>query len=190
MEFEEMQIIWNEQKNEKLFAINEAAMHKHIQRKGRSVDHLLGFVEWAMIIANLVVVIVLTVDALQEGGPDYQYFISAVYFAYSIYAVFRRLRRRKEEVPFEPTMLGELDKAIWRLDYLIRQSKSIVYWYMLPLTLIIAASFLLNDNLIWALAFMLVLVPVTIFGPQWEINKWYLPKKRELEALRETLLAE
>lgn len=190
MEFEEMQIIWSEQNNEKLFAINENAMYKHIQRKGRSVEKLMGYVEWGMVITNFIIVIILTVDALLDGGPDYQYMISAVYLAYAIYAVYRRTRRQKAEVPYEPTMVGELDRAIWRLDYLIRQAKGIFYWYTLPLVVIVSVTFLLNDKWPWAVALILVLVPVSVFGPRWEINKWYLPKKRELEGLRETLVAE
>jgi hypothetical protein len=53
----------------------------------------------------------------------------------------------------------------------------------------VSVSFLLNDKALWAVAFFLALVPATIFGSRWEANKWYRPKKRELEKLRETLLA-
>lgn len=188
MEFEDMQVIWNEQNNEKLFAINEAALHKHIKGKSRSVNHLMAFAEWAMIVANFVVAIILTVDAVNDGGPQYQYFISAMYLGYALFAAFRRLRRKQAEVVFEPTMLGEVDKALWQIDYLIKQGESLIYWYVLPLTLVVAASFLMTGKTLWAVAFILVLVPASLFGPRWEANKWYRPKKRELEQLRQTLL--
>lgn len=189
MEFEEMQTIWNEQDNERLFAINEAALHKYIKDKSRSVDHLMRFAEWAMIAANLIVVLILTVDAIRDGGPTYQYYIAAMYLAYSVIGLVRRLRRKQAEVVFEPTMLGEVDKALWQINYLIEQSKSMIYWYVMPLTLAVGASFFLNGKSLWGAAFMLGLIPATLFGSRWEMNRWYRPKKQELEKLRETLLA-
>ncbi len=188
MAFEEMQVIWNEQNNEKLFAINEASLHRYIRGKSRSVEHLMRFAEWAMVVANLVVTIILTVDALNDGGPDYQYLIAAMYLGYSFFAIFRRLRRKMVEKVFELTLLGEVDKALWQIDYLIRQGQSLILWYVLPLTLVVTVSFLLNGKVWWALAFFVVLVPASLIGPRWEANKWYRPKKRELEKLRETLL--
>ena len=42
MEFEEMQILWNSQNNEKLYAINEDALYAQIKRKGQSIDRKLS----------------------------------------------------------------------------------------------------------------------------------------------------
>jgi len=49
MEFEDMQIIWNNQNQEKLYAINEAALHTQIKRKGKSISRNLDIVEMMMI---------------------------------------------------------------------------------------------------------------------------------------------
>ncbi|MFZ0546596.1 MAG: hypothetical protein WAM60_14210, partial [Candidatus Promineifilaceae bacterium] len=181
--------IWDSQNNEKLFAINEAALHKRIQTKSRSVNHLLNFFEAGMVVVNLIVGVVLIADAIFDNGPNYQYLISVMYFGYSVYAVFRRMRRRKAEVRFDETIVGELDKAMWQLNYHIRQTRSIILWYVLPLTLVVTASFFLAGKPFWALFMLLALIPVSLLGPRWEVNKWYLPKKRELESLREALLA-
>lgn len=189
MEFEEMQIIWNEQNNEKMFAINEAALHKYIKAKSQSVNHLMQFAEWVMIIANLLVVVVLTWDAANDNGPIYQYVISGLYLVYGVVALIRRFRRQKAETFFKPTMLGEVDKAIWQVNYLIEQSRSIVYWYILPLAFVVSASFIFAGKFVWAIFVLLILIPAGILGPRWEINKAYMPKKRALENLRQTLLA-
>ena len=94
MEFEEMQMIWNEQNQQKLFAIDEAALHKVIRRKSKSSSRWLGFVEWLMIALNPLIAIVLVVDAVSESGPTYQFVIAAMYAAYAGYGLFRRLRYR------------------------------------------------------------------------------------------------
>lgn len=189
MEYEEMQLIWNDQTEERMFAIDEAALHAAIRRKGAKAGRLVGLLEWIMIGTNLVVALVLTVDALRDGGPTFQYGIAAAYFAYSVVALIRRLLRRQKLVDFDQSLRGDLDKAIWHTDYLIRQSRSLIFWYLLPLLFIIAISTYFVNQAYWVVVLMIVLLPATYYGSRWEINKFYLPKKRELEALKEQLLA-
>ncbi len=187
MEFEEMQIIWNSQNEEKLFAINETALHKAIQRKSHAVNRSINMVEWLMIGVNLFVSIFLVIDAINDSGPDFQYFVAAIYLGYFFYALYRRLNRRQTEPPFDPTILGELDRALWQVDYLIRQSHSIFYWYVLPLGVIVTIFLFFSAGTGSALGFLLIWLPITFFGARWEINRWWRPKMRGLEALREAL---
>ncbi len=187
MELEEMQVIWNEQNNEKMYAINEEALYGYIKGKGRSVKHWLELLEWMMIAVNLVLGILLTLDTVQDSGPVYQYVLSGMYIAYALFSVFWRLARKREEVHFPETMLGELDKAIWRIDYLIQQGRSIINWYLLPLLIVASLVMVLNQKPVLALVLLLVVLPGGYLGARWEVRKFHLPKKRSLEALRETL---
>jgi hypothetical protein len=50
-------------------------------------------------------------------------------------------------------------------------------------------TLLINSGWLWAFGLLAVVVPVIYFGSRLEIEKFYLPKKRELEALRQTLVA-
>jgi uncharacterized RDD family membrane protein YckC len=188
MEIEEMQVLWNSQEQERLFAINERALHATIQRKGRNVDRLLQIVEWLMIAVNLGVGIFLLVDGLRDYDMAIEYLMPVLYLGFFLYILYRRVARRREEATFAPTMMGDLDKAIWRLDYLINQGRTIVFWYLVPL---MGAAFLviyLNSGEFLPWAWMLLLIPAAYFGSSWEARKFYLPKKRELEALREKLM--
>lgn len=187
MEFEEMQIIWNSQDDKRMFAIDEAAVHEMIRRKSRSASHWLGFIEWMMIAVNPIIALVLVFDAVAEDGPTYQFVLAMMYLAYSGFGLYRRLTRRQEEVHFEASMLGDLEKAIWRVDYLIKQGGSLIVWYLAPLALVASAFFLLEGNVLEAVL-MLLLLPATYLGVRWENGKWHLPKKRSLESLRETLV--
>ena len=63
-----------------------------------------------------------------------------------------------------------------------------MYWYLLPTILVALVTVTLNAGFVWALGLILLAGPVAYFGGRWEINNWYLPKKRELESLRELLL--
>ena len=150
MEFDDMQVIWNSESQEKLFAINETALYSYIKRRGKAVNRVLQRFELIMFGANLIVSIVLLVDGIQDNHQSYEYILPALYFAFSIYSLVRGFARRKEEVHFEQTMVGELDKAIWRIDYLIAQSRSILLWYLLPLIVVFSVLMLIDRNLIWA----------------------------------------
>ncbi len=188
MEFEDMQVIWNSQNNEKLYAINEAALYEKIKRKGKSVNRLLESSQLVMIGVNLLVGIFLMIDAWRDNGQGYEYILPAMYLAYSIGAVVFRLVRRKEQVRFEETMLGELDKAIWQADYLIKQGYTLIKWYLFPLMLAASGSMLLNSKPFWALGTFIFMGAASYASHYWEIERCYVPKKRELEGLREKLV--
>ncbi|MCO5183861.1 MAG: SoxR reducing system RseC family protein [Anaerolineae bacterium] len=188
MEFEEMQAIWDSQNEEKLYAINEAALHEQIRRKGRSVERKVDILEGIMMGVNLLVAIVLTVDAVIDGEPLRFYLIPAAYFAYFIVGLVWRMRRSRAQVQFEPTMVGDLDKAIWQIDYLIRQTRAMLIWYLIPLLVFIILVLGWGNGSLWAALLALVVIPLAYFGGRWEVNKFYLPKKRSLESLRATLL--
>ena len=190
MEFEEMQIIWDSQNNEKLYAIDEATLFKNIKRKGRSVNRILIFVQLVMIGANLAAGTALIIDGINDSAAWGQFLIAAVYLAYCIYAIFRWINRYQDEKRFEETMLGELDRAIWRTSYLIKQGQDLITWYLIPL-IVLGTIFLIfeGSEFRW-IGLLWLSLPLAYYGGRWEINKWYLPKKRDLESLRETLLAE
>lgn len=189
MDFEDIQVIWNSQQEETLYAINEAALYKQIKRKGQSVNRLLNLFELMMITANFIVGIVLVIDVVRDSGEMYDYILPAMYLAYSVGAVVFWLMRRKEEMRFDETILGTLDKAIWQINYLIKQAHTMIQWYAFPLMLMVALTMFYNAKPFWGLGFIFVVLPATYFGGRWEINKCYVPKKRALEALREKLIA-
>ena len=185
-----MQVIWNSEKQEKLYVINEDALYERIKRKGKSVNYWVNFFEWVMVGVNLAAGIMLMVDNYLDQDPLLEYMLPITYLAFSLGILVFRLTRRKEEVRFEQSMLGELDKAVWRLDYLITQSRWVTLWYTLPLCLVFGAMTIFFDrNLFWATLVIVVTMPLSYFGSLWEVKKWYLPKKRDLESLREKILA-
>ena len=123
MEFDEMKLIWDSQNNEPMFAINQEALHNRIQDKGRSVASSLNKFDWLMIGMNLLVGIVLLVDTFREGGAGFEYVLPALYLLFFAYSIYRRYAHKQEVRQFAPTVLGDLDKALWRVNYLMRQNR-------------------------------------------------------------------
>ena len=191
MDFEELQVIWNSQNHEKMYAINENALHAYIKQKGQSIKHILNFFEFVLIGVNFFVGIWLIIESLDNNNPSPQSILAVFYLAFALYGLIRRLMRRNEEKPFAHTIVGELDKAIWRVDYLMRQGKNVIVWYLLPLALILGVMSLFDTKrLLWAFGIMLIVTAATYFAYRWENKKFHLPNKRNLETLREKLTAQ
>ena len=86
-------------------------------------------------------------------------------------------------------MLGDLDRALWQLNYIVDQARAMMLWYSLPLTIVLAGFFLLRGEWIWALAIGIVMGVASYLGTRWEVNRCYLPQIQSLEALRAKLAA-
>ncbi|MCB9135580.1 MAG: hypothetical protein H6636_09140 [Anaerolineales bacterium] len=187
MEFNDLQTLWNTQNEDALFAIHHEALYATIRRKAKNIHRLVEFFEWVMIGVNLAAGLYLFFPSAGKGG--YPFLIPAAYTAFALIALVRRLRRHREERPFPPTFLGELDKALFRLDYLIQQGRAILWWYVLPFTAVIGVAAWFNPQYRQAFFFILLMIPASYLGTRWENNKFHLPKKRALEALRAQLTA-
>jgi len=187
MDFEELQVIWNNQNNEKMYAIDENAIHIYIRRKGKSINNMLNFFEFMLIGMNLVVGIWLTIESLDNDPLSNQLILAVFYLVFSVYTLIRRIMRRNEEKPFDHTMVGELDKAIWRIEYLMKHSLNVILWYLVPLVAIIGIMAVFDTRLFLTFGMLTAVTVASYFGHRWEFNKFHLPNKRNLEALREKL---
>ena len=61
MEFEEMQKVWDEQKGETMYAINETALHRSVTRKKNAAGRRINRVEISVSVINGIVAIFLFV---------------------------------------------------------------------------------------------------------------------------------
>ncbi|GJM43074.1 MAG: hypothetical protein DHS20C20_33560 [Ardenticatenaceae bacterium] len=188
MEFDEMKLIWDSQNNEPLFAIDQDALHNRIQNKGQAVASSMNKFDLLMIGMNLLVGIVLLVDNIKDEGAAFEYVLPIVYLLFFAYSIYRRYAHKQEVRQFPPTVLGDLDKALWQVNYLIKQNREMMVWYLLPILVVAFVTVSINAGFVWSLGVILLAAPVAYFGGRWEVNKWYLPKKRELDSLRELLL--
>lgn len=190
MEFTEMKIIWDSQNEEKLYAINESALYAQIKKKSKAVNGLLRRFEVVLIGVNVLTAVVLLVSALLNDLDAFHYLTPVVYLAYALVAVVWRRNRRQKDVHFMPTMLGELDRAIWQINYLIRRSRELLFIYLLPVALLCMGQLLYEGLPLFALAIVFVMGGAGFFTDRWEIKRCYLPQKQSLESLRATLAAE
>ena len=119
-----------------MYAINEATLHEYIRKNLKSVTNTMKFFETAVTGVNLLVGIWLMIESLDNIFPSTQHFLAVFYFGFGVYALIRVFMRREAEKPFEKTMVGEVDRAIWRIDYLMAEGRRMINWYLVPLIVI------------------------------------------------------
>lgn len=187
MDFEEMQVIWNKQNNEKLYAINEEGLHSYIRKKGRSITRSLSFVDWMMMIVNVGLGIFLFFDMGDNNNGFWQFLLPGLYVAYGLGAFVLRLLRREKQKAFPETMAGDLDRSIWEIDYLIRMTYRMYLYYLLPLCFV-GSIYLVSKEEYAMAAFMVITLPIACyFGVRWENGRYHQPRKDELITLRDKL---
>lgn len=188
MEFEEMQKIWDSQNNETLYAINEKSLHNSIKQKGRNINKYVMFFEWAMIVSTLFVTLALTIDTITEAGSWPRYLSAGMIFIILLYVYGVRRERQKYEQTFDNTVLGDLDKAIARVDYLIGRMRTLLWWYLLPFTIAISITMYFDNKPFWLWCCMILVYALGYWGGEKEIRCIHMPKKQSLESLRSLLL--
>lgn len=189
MEFEDMQRIWDKQNNEQLFAVNTEALHKRIQQKSRGIGRTLNLFEGIMIGANLFSIFILWLNWRGDGREWYYFLIPLLLAMITAYVIAMRYRRQQETKQFEPTLIGDVNKAIAQSDILIKRMQSLFWWYIVPVFGAFAALFYVDNGENWNFLLLLVFAIFSYVTTHWEIRTVHRPKKRDLEALRE-LLAE
>jgi Ca2+/Na+ antiporter len=190
MEFEEMQKIWNEQKGETMYAINESALHRQVMNKKRNANKIVNMTEIGLMIVNSITAIVLLVDAIQDKEEWYNYLGVGIMALTVVYIIFIRSKRQKGENKFDRTIIGELDHAIANTQSVINIGKTMIYWYLLPIGIFIISKMIYQNA---PLEKWLLIIGAFVLGnflANWEIKKCHIPRKESLEGLKRKLTEE
>jgi len=189
MEFEEMQKIWNEQKGENMYVINETAMHKNVTREKNTVSRRISRLEIKLSIINSVTAIILLILVLDHPYV-LGFIIVGLMAATVVYILYFRSKRKKSENTFNRTMLGEVDQAISNANSMIKLNYILVMGYLIPLSVLTVSSMIMTGApfykwLIIAAAFIL-----SFFLFRWEQRACNIPRKKKLLSLKKKLVEE
>ena len=186
-----MKKIWHEQDQRTLYAIDGDALLKRVLNKKKGSKRLSGINEIGLIVINLVVILVFTFKALGPLGSVYKLLIPLFLVGSIAYIWYLRSRRKKSENQYGRTLLGELDHAIASRKYLENMSRTMVWWYLLPMTVPVLVGLMIQgpfEILQWKYLLMLGAFGLSFVLTRLEFKRVHLPKRRELEQLREMLL--
>jgi Flp pilus assembly protein TadB len=191
MEFEEMKRIWDQQKDEPLHAINEKALHRSIKSTKKKAARLTNINDWGLIVIGIVTAVVYSNLSIIDDTPNvYDYLIVVALLFITGYVWFGRMRRKKQEQAFALTMLGDLNHAIANVNYEVRRSKNMVWWFIVPLTILVFLNMSQGDVSLWKWIGIAAAFVLSGLLTRWEYIHRFKPKQRKLEALREKLTEE
>ena len=215
MEFTEMKMIWDSQNQEPLYAMNEAALQRIVQRKNQEWNRCLsccftteiaiGLVCGALMLAFAGMAIfgdtawlaALSWIKVAPSRWDVLAVLTAggIWFYYSAYMFRARKRQQRRVEIFDSTLRGDLDRALAETDFRIAHARSIVWWGLVPVwvavSLWLAVFYRLLAMPAWSYVFigatMLGTFVVVVSGKQKSITNRFEPRRRELESLRTKL---
>jgi Ca2+/Na+ antiporter len=186
MEFEALQKIWNEQKGENMYAINETAMHESIFRKKRAAGRRINRVEISLMLINGSCGVFLFIDALNDAQP-WDFIGAFIMLCTVVYMLWSRNKRLRQEQTFDRSMIGELDHTIANTDSLLNISKLMIPGYLLPVAVLYLSKLIVTGASLEKFALiigMFILAFVLVF---WERKKMHEPRIKKLKQLREQL---
>lgn len=209
MDFEDMQIVWDSQNEQPHFGLNEAGLRAILRDESRRFGRLVAWQEIQTYVATLFVIslclfVVLAHYAqLEVLGTSLEltgWEIAALLIAAGLWVphtlgtYFKWKRQKRRDRILTSSLQDELDLDIERTEDQIRTRKS------LPLDFIPPHIGIALYLLVWLritgipVAVMLPVIVVQIIGLAWEtrsqqrlVKQKMLPRKRELETLRERL---
>ena len=193
MEFEEMQAIWDSQKGQLTYSLDAEALHRKVKRKGHRVERDMNLNEWAMILICLLVVGERLMDPIFEQKDYVNLFAVAVMAGVAVWMFVMRQRRLKARSQFEPTLLGDLDRALYEADRYLQLGRTFQWWFLLPAMLIITFELIMKPDGYPLFEKLAVVIPAFILSMvvvRISIRCKHVPAKRDLQSLRDTLTDE
>lgn len=189
MEFEEMQKIWNEQKGENMYVINETALHKSVTREKNAVSRRISRLEIKLSIINSVAGIILLILVLDH--PYVLGFINVgIIAATVVYILYFRSKRKRAENTFDRNMLGEVDQAISNAKSMIKLNYILMIGYLVPLSVLSVSSMIIKGAPLHKWLFIAAAFILSFFLLRWEQKACNIPRKKKLLSLKKKLVEE
>ena len=210
MEFEDMKIIWDSQKEAPLYALNEEGLHNILRAKTRKFKRLIWWQEWLSYGSTFFVLAVisffLTFGILSQFGlvkelPNVGVWdalallVAAacwVQFSFNIYSGKKRQLEREQK--FSNSLLDDLDRDIDQANYQIDKRKHMINVFIPPYAgalLFLFVMFRVGGNPVWlilpAIGVMIIAMIFEIWTQKRLVRRKIQPHKQELEILRDKL---
>lgn len=189
MEFEDMRKIWDEQKGETMYVIDETALHKSVSRKKDAVSRKINRLEiMASLVNGFVAIFVLVV------APQRNFYwalgASGLFAAAVVYTQYLRWKRKKGENRFDQSLLGELEHAISNANSIIKFNSFLVAGYFIPVFVFSFSKMIVRGAHLekWLVTAGMFLLAILL--TRWEQKRCNIPRRKQLLDLKMKLTEE
>ena len=207
MKFEDMQVIWHSQSREPLYAVNAEGLHAVLRQKSLKLKRLIFWQELQTYASSLFVIGVISalilayssgfIDRMASPWEILALFLAAggwIFFGGSVYLSRRQQRARQRAREFTTSLRDELERDIAQLDFEISSRKRILLGFLPPYIgglLFLWVFFRVQSAPSWLIIPFIVFMGAALI---WEtrsqqrlVDRKLVPRKRELESLRDKL---
>ena len=190
MNFEDLQIIWKN--DEPLYAINRQTLHVQVKRHGRDVARQVNLAEGCTASIFLGLAVAVSLEPLVQGHDWHQLVDATIYLIVGAFLVTSYVLRKRLERDFEPSLRGDLEKALMQVEHHLSRWRAMLWWCMLPigLTTLVSFSMLYDRKPVWIWPVVLIGLVVTYLMGRWEIRHKLAPRRENLQRLHKLLLTE
>lgn len=215
MDLEQLRVIWTSQDQKPLFAFDATALCAMIRRRSQAIQRAAAWRKWREVTIGVLAGSAMVGGAILLALGDGAWLANAawirnppsgwdlallatgggLWFHYVVFMCMAGVRQRERDMRFETTLAGQIDEALERNAAQLRLSRDIVWRGHVPVwiaTLLGVGSVLrLKDASPWVWlmtgAIMAAALALTVWCEHRLIDRRFLPRQRELEALREKL---
>lgn len=184
MRFDEIRAIWDSQSERRVFTVEAEALSRAVRRRSSRLRWAVTFEEFLLV---AICIFFPAINGFYSGEHAYETVGAVVFAGVALFMLWHRFQRIRRERGFDDTMLGELERAIHRVDCQIWRARHFAWWFLLPSVLYSALS--MSQHFTWT-GFVAALIgyPAAFLAVQ---LAWRFPQSRErrsLAALRAELL--
>ena len=186
MEFEEIQEIWDLQKKQSMYTINERELHSLILTKKKQAARLANTTELMQIIVNTgAAAFIFGQNYFSLKSKFFLYLMAAWMLATAVFILAGRFKRIKRGKTFDQNMRGNLEQAIADATYKVHISQ-LMRWNIIIIALIVVLGMFEGGESIWIIAGTAIFFSIAYYGSGYE-HRCYISRKRELLSLYEKL---
>ncbi len=191
MKFEDMKKIWDEQREEHVYVINEQQLHENIKARKQGASRMVNKIELFLLAVNGITgATLITLNYLDRSGDVlFGTLMGLFLLGVAVFILARRRKRLRHENRFDRTMLGDINHAIENATYQVRLS----YAMLLTVVPVFAIAFLgawKEGKSPLVLGFIAIMFVLAFLLGRWEHRGLHVARKKRLEAIREKLTSE
>ena len=188
MEIKDLQVIWDEQSVKPQFVVDTDVLYARIEKDDIKNRRLQAFEEWMFSAIAGVVGILAISEPILEHKEYHQLPIGAAFLVLSIFFLWKKGQRQKEEPKYEDSFLGIIDVSISRLEKYSRWVKRahILFWILTTITAVISMILYHDSKPVWLWFGLAAMMFASFVG----VSKQLKNKEQgieSLQALREQL---
>lgn len=190
MNFEDLQVIWDSQKNQKLFAINGSALQRLVEKDALAINRDLKWLELVAIFLLLFLGIAVLIDTFFNGDEYFQLVGVAVEFMLAVCLLFRRRQRESGLNIQSASLLDRIEMAMKQAQATIHRGRDLALFFAIFVFYGVAIRMFIYGWRGSEIKLAVGVINVVLLFVVFKLNeiKVHVPRLKNLEALRTKLL--